>query len=195
MIRKPKILLMAFVVVALLFGAVTPQSTRASDKVIDFTLRDLQGHEVSLSQYRGHPVVIDFWATWCAPCRHQIPELKKLYTKYHKSKGLEVLGISCDTVQGEGLKVIRPFVREFDINYPILLAEPPVLDSFGVEALPTTLFLSPDGSIAGRMLGSGGVGELTEGVNSLLAGKSKSAKKLTPTEQKKENRYDIEYRQ
>ena len=76
-----------------------------------------------LSQYRGHPVVIDFWATWCAPCRHQIPELKKLYSKYHQSRGLVVLGIACDTVQGDGVESVRPFVKEFDISYPILLAE------------------------------------------------------------------------
>jgi thiol-disulfide isomerase/thioredoxin len=171
---------------------------RTSDSGVDFTLRDLNGHETRLSQYRGHPVVLDFWATWCGPCRRQIPELKKLYTKYHSSRGLVVLGIACDTVQGDGVQVVAPFVRQFNINYPILLAEAPVLDSFGVEALPTTLFLGTDGSIVGRILGSGGSDELGQGVTALLAnpsGKSRPAKKLTPEEQKKANSYDIEYRQ
>ena len=172
------------------------QVVRSSDTSVDFSLRDLNGHVTRLSQYRGHPVVIDFWATWCAPCRHQIPELKKLYAKYHRSRGLVVLGIACDTVQGEGVRSVRPFVKEFEISYPILLAEMPVLDSFGVEAIPTTLFLGADGSIMGRVMGAGAPGELTAGVTELLAnpsGKPKAQKKLTPEDEKKQNRYDIEF--
>jgi thiol-disulfide isomerase/thioredoxin len=174
------------------------QVVRTSHSVIDFSLRDLDGRETKLSQYRGHPVVIDFWATWCAPCRHQIPELKKLYEKYHQSRGLVVLGIACDTVRGEGVRSVRPFVKEFDISYPILLAEAGVLDTFDVEEIPTTLFLGSDGSIVGRMMGAGRSGELSEGVVELLAnpsGKSKPSKKMTPDEEKKANRYDIEYRE
>src|SRR5262249_47771561 len=81
------------------------------DTPLDFSLRDLQGHELKLSQFRGHPVVVDFWATWCPPCRHQIPELKKLYAKYHQSKGLMVVGVACDTIQGDGLQSVAPFVK------------------------------------------------------------------------------------
>ena len=197
---------MALIAIALLLGPMPSrfesrgdaQVVRSARAAIDFSLRDLDGHLTRLSQYRGHPVVIDFWATWCAPCRHQIPELKKLYAKYHQSRGLVVLGIACDTVQGDGVRSVRPFVRQFDISYPILLAEAPVLDSFGIEAIPTTLFLGPDGSIAGRILGAGAPGELSEGVNSLLAnpsGKPRPQTKVTPEEEKKANRYDVEYRQ
>ncbi len=200
MIGKYKLMAVATIAVAIVIGAMPKsaraQVTRTSGETVDFTLRDLDGHMTKLSSYRGHPVVIDFWATWCAPCRHQIPELKKLYSKYHRSRGLVVLGIACDTVQGDGVGSVRPFVKEFEINYPILLAETEVLDSFGVEAIPTTLFLGSDGTIVGRVMGAGASGELTQGVDALLAnptGKSKPAKKLTPEEQKKENRYDIEY--
>jgi thiol-disulfide isomerase/thioredoxin len=164
---------------------------------IDFSLRDLDGHVMKLSEYRGHPVVIDFWATWCPPCRHQIPELKKLYSQYHKSKGLVVIGVACDTIQGEGVRSVRPFVKEFEISYPILLAESDVVDSLGVEAIPTTIFLGPDGKIVGRLMGAGAPGELTEGVHTLLAhpaGKSGPEKKTTPADEKKENLYDIDYR-
>src|ERR1700680_3164203 len=180
MIRQCKFIAAALMAVAFVLGP-TPsrfesrgnaQVVRSAGTSVDFSLRDLDGHVTRLSQYRGHPVVIDFWATWCAPCRHQIPELKKLYAKYHRSRGLVVLGIACDTVQGEGVRSVRPFVRQFDISYPILLAETPVLDSFGVEAIPTTLFLGPDGSVVGRILGAGAPGELSEGVNSLLANPS-----------------------
>jgi thioredoxin-like negative regulator of GroEL len=206
MIRKCKFIAVALIAVAFVLGPMPPQfesrgnaqAVGAASSSVDFSLRDLDGNVTRLSQYRGHPVVIDFWATWCAPCRHQIPELKKLYAKYHRSRGLVVLGIACDTVQGEGVRSVRPFVRQFDISYPILLAEPPVLDSFGVENIPTTVFLSSDGAIVGRILGAGPPGELSQGVEALVAnpsGKSKPAKKMTPEEEKKANRYDIEYRQ
>jgi thioredoxin-like negative regulator of GroEL len=206
MIRKCKFMAAALIAVAFVLGQMpsrfgsrgNAQVVRTSNNIYDFSLRDLDGHVTKLSEYRGHPVVIDFWATWCAPCRHQIPELKKLYAKYHRSRGLVVLGVACDTVQGDGVRSVRPFVRQFDISYPILLAETPVLDDFGVEAIPTTVFLSSDGTIVGRMMGAGATGKLTEGVNALLAnpsGKSKPAKKMTPQEEKKANRYDVEYRQ
>jgi cytochrome c biogenesis protein CcmG/thiol:disulfide interchange protein DsbE len=205
MINKSKIFATALLALALLVGPMpawlqssgSAQVVRtARNDIYDFTLRDLNGNETKLSQYRGHPVVIDFWATWCAPCRHQIPELKKLYSKYHKSKGLVVLGVACDTVQGDGVSSVRPFVREFDISYPILLAESRVLDDFGIEALPTTVFLGSNGTIVGRTMGAGASGELTEAVDALLAnptGKSKPAKKMTPADEKKENLYNIEY--
>ena len=205
MIRKCKFIAVALIAVAFVLGPMpsqfesrgNAQAVGTPSSSVDFSLRDLDGNVTRLSQYRGHPVVIDFWATWCAPCRHQIPELKKLYAKYHRSRGLVVLGIACDTVQGEGVRSVRPFVRQFDISYPILLAEAPVLDSFGVENIPTTVFLSSDGAIVGRILGAGPPGELSQGVEALVAnpsGKSKPAKKMTPEEEKKANRYDIEYR-
>src|SRR5262249_5185707 len=97
-------------------------------RTLDFELQDLDGNPMRLSQYRGHPVIVDFWATWCPPCRKQIPELKELYSRYHKSKGLEVIGVACDTIQGDGVRDIAPFVRKFKINYPVLVASAPVVD-------------------------------------------------------------------
>jgi len=196
-IRKHKFVMIALTALLLVPALPSARYTaRAQDVIVDFSLNDLNGHSMKLSQYRGHPVVLDFWATWCAPCRHQIPELKKLYEKYHRSRGLVVLGIACDTVQGEGVASVRPFVRDFAITYPILLAEASVLDSFGVEAIPTTVFLSPDGAIVGHIMGAGAPGELSANVKSLLdnpSGKRKAPKKPTPEEEKKANSYNVEY--
>lgn len=144
------------------------QGQQGQPGAADFTLKNLDGKTVKLSQFRGHPVVVDFWATWCEPCRQQIPELQKLYDKYHKSAGLMVVGVACDTVQGQGEKVVPPFVKELAINYPILLANDDVLEQFDVVALPTTVFILPDGRVVGRLRGVGPKSELIAAVQQLL---------------------------
>lgn len=141
-----------------------------SGSTLDFELQDLDGNPMRLSQFRGHPVIVDFWATWCPPCRKQIPELKDLYARYHKSKGLEIIGVACDTIQGDGIRDIGPFVRKFKINYPVLVASEPVVDSLGVEAIPTTLFIGPDGRLVQKVMGAGRPGELTETARDLIKG-------------------------
>jgi thiol-disulfide isomerase/thioredoxin len=143
--------------------------TRSSG-VLDFELQDLDGNPMRLSQFRGHPVIVDFWATWCPPCRKQIPELRDLYTRYHKTKGLEIIGVACDTIQGDNTSEIGPFIKKFRINYPILIASEPVVDSLGVEAIPTTLFIGPDGKLVQKVLGAGKPGELSESAKDLIDG-------------------------
>ncbi|MHB8380959.1 MAG: TlpA family protein disulfide reductase [Candidatus Binataceae bacterium] len=142
----------------------------AADAPLDFQLRTLDGASMKLSQFRGHPVIVDFWATWCGPCRRQIPELKTIYTRYHKSRGLEVIGVACDAIQGDGIRAVAPFVNEFKINYPILVANDAVIDALGVEAIPTTLFIGPDGRVVARILGAGHAGELTDSARALMNG-------------------------
>jgi cytochrome c biogenesis protein CcmG/thiol:disulfide interchange protein DsbE len=142
----------------------------SAPRVPDFELQDLDGNPMRLSQFRGHPVIVDFWATWCPPCRKQIPELKDLYSRYHKSKGLEIIGVACDTIQGDGIRDIGPFVRKFKINYPVLVASAPVVDSLGVEAIPTTLFISRDGRLVQKVMGAGRPGELSETARDLMKG-------------------------
>jgi len=139
-------------------------------RTLDFELQDLDGNPMRLSQFRGHPVIVDFWATWCPPCRKQIPELTTLYSRYHKSKGLEIIGVACDTIQGDGVRDIAPFVRKFKINYPVLVASEPVVDSLGVEAIPTTLFIGPDGRLVQKVMGAGRPGELSESAKDLMKG-------------------------
>jgi thiol-disulfide isomerase/thioredoxin len=158
----------------------TPDEANAKPAVpgepaLNFTTQSLSGGKISLSQYRGHPVIVDFWATWCSPCRRQIPELNNLYKKYNKTRGLVVLGISCDMVQGKGLQSVEPFVEELQIEYPIALADQALLDRLDVDAIPTTLFIDKDGKIASRVLGAGREGEITENTMMLLEGGKSSS--------------------
>ncbi len=147
----------------------TPQAQGSPvDEGLDFNAPGLDGKNINLSHYRGHPVIVDFWATWCGPCRKQIPELVALYKKYNKSRGLVIIGVSCDLIQGDGLKAVAPFVEEFRINYPIVLADERLVDNMGVEAIPTTLFLGPDGKVVSRVVGAGHAGEITAGAAKLL---------------------------
>ena len=154
-----------------LFRLDTPQPTASRvDHGLEFSAPGLDGRNIDLSSYRGHPVIVDFWATWCGPCRKQIPELVALYKKYNRTRGLVIIGVSCDLIQGDGAKAVAPFVEEFQINYPIALADERLVDSMGVEAIPTTLFVGPDGKLVSRIVGAGHRGEITNSAQQLLDG-------------------------
>ncbi|MGC2302008.1 TlpA family protein disulfide reductase [Candidatus Binatus sp.] len=149
----------------------TPQAVSSpADEGLEFSAPGLDGRSIDLSSYRGHPVIVDFWATWCGPCRKQIPELVALYKKYNRTRGLVIIGVSCDLIQGDGAKAVAPFVEEFQINYPIALADERLVDSMGVEAIPTTLFVGPDGKLVSRIVGAGHAGEITDSARQLLDG-------------------------
>jgi thiol-disulfide isomerase/thioredoxin len=163
------------------------------DEGLNFSVRGLDGQKINLSQYRGHPVIVDFWATWCGPCRRQIPELVALYKRYNKSRGLVIIGMSCDLLQGDGLRAVAPFVEEFQINYPIALADERLVDSLGVEAIPTTLFVGPDGKIISRIVGAGRPGEISEGTRLLLEGSKRHGSPSKPAETS-DHVVDIDFR-
>jgi len=157
-----------------LFRLDTPQASASpaspEPQGLNFSAPGLDGKNIDLSSYRGHPVIVDFWATWCGPCRKQIPELVSLYRRYNKSRGLVIIGVSCDMIQGDGAKAVAPFVEEFRINYPIALADERLVDMMGVEAIPTTLFIGPDGELVSRIVGAGHAGEISESTRMLLDG-------------------------
>ena len=114
-------------------------------------LKDVSGAVVSSEQFKGKVVVVDFWATWCPPCRAEIPGYVALQKKYAKD-GLVIVGISLDQ---KGPDVVRKFAEKFGINYPIVMGTPEVQDSFGeMDGIPTTFIIDRSGKIRDRKVGS-----------------------------------------
>ena len=113
-------------------------------------LQDLSGKEVSSDQFKGKVVVVDFWATWCPPCRAEIPGYTELQKKYEKD-GLVIVGVSID--QG-GPDLVKRFSEQFGINYPLVMADEKVAAAFGgIEAVPTTFLIDRNGQIRDRKEG------------------------------------------
>jgi thiol-disulfide isomerase/thioredoxin len=108
-------------------------------------LQDVSGKTVKLSDFKGQVIVLDFWATWCGPCREEIPGFMALQKKY-AGKGLVIIGVSMDE---EGWAVVTPFIGKMGITYPMVLGTPEVAAKYGdVEALPTTFIINRAGRIA-----------------------------------------------
>jgi thiol-disulfide isomerase/thioredoxin len=123
------------------------------------TLADLNGNKVSLASYKGRPLVVDFWATWCGPCKVEIPWFEKLHEQY-ASQGLEILGVSTDDLDRDDpakmfteKRDIADFVSKMHMNYPVLLGEDAVEDKWGIDAMPTTFFIDRNGKIVASTIG------------------------------------------
>ncbi|MCD6290472.1 MAG: TlpA family protein disulfide reductase [Anaerolineae bacterium] len=125
------------------------QGARVGLMAPDFTLSRLDGQPVSLSELRGQAVVLNFWATWCPPCRAEMPALERVY-QAHREDGVVVLGVN----QGETGAAVNPFLKEFGISFPVLLdAQGNVGRLYRVQALPTTYFIDRQGMIRDMVIG------------------------------------------
>ena len=132
----------------------------------DFTLKDSSGKPVKLSDYRGKAVVLDFWATWCGPCKVEIPWFIEFQRKY-KDKGLVVLGVASGDEQWD---VIKPFTDKMKINYPVVLGNDMTADLYGgIEALPTTFIIDRDGRIAKVHIGLAEKEDFENAIEKVLA--------------------------
>ncbi|GEM_PF-217864 len=115
----------------------------------DFMLKTLDDQEMTLSALKGKVVLLDFWATWCGPCKESIPHLTQIYKSYH-DKGFEVIGMSMD--RGD-VNTVRNFVKSIDIPYPIIITPDEVARKYAITGLPTTFLIDREGKVREKMVG------------------------------------------
>ncbi len=112
----------------------------------DFTLKEINGKSLTLSDLRGKVVVLNIWATWCPPCRREIPDFIDLQ-KELGSKGLQIIGVSVDQ---QGMSVVKPFVKQHGMNYPVMVDNGIVSQEYGpIKYVPTTFVIDREGYIQG----------------------------------------------
>ena len=116
----------------------------------NFALKDADGKTVHLSDYKGKVVLLDFWATWCGPCRIEIPWFMEM-ERQNKDKGFEVLGVAMDD---EGWEAVKPFLTEMKMNYRVVIGNDETAREYGgVDALPTTFLIDREGKVAAIHVG------------------------------------------
>jgi peroxiredoxin len=152
----------------------SPRTVRAASlkpdkerkKAPDFALKDANGQTVRLSDYHGKVVLLDFWATWCGPCKIEIPWFQE-FERQNKDKGFAVIGVAMDD---DGWDVVKPFAKERGINYRLVLGDDKVADLYGgLDALPTTLLIDRGGNIAAVHIGLSGKNEFEDSIQELLS--------------------------
>lgn len=155
--QKSKVKVIGFVLLLFLIviSCSNPESTTTNKPVVpkpaqDFTLKDINGNnDIKLSSLKGKAVIINFWATWCYPCREEIPDLEKSY-KENKDKGLVILGIN---IKEDNSKVSK-FVKDYKITYPVLLdIDGTVSDAYRVFGIPTSFFIDRNGLVKDSFIG------------------------------------------
>jgi peroxiredoxin len=150
-------------------AAVKPEKDRK--KAPEFKLQDSMGRTASLADYKGKVVLLNFWATWCGPCKIEIPWFAEFEQK-HKDQGFAVLGVSMDE---EGWDIVRPYLNHHKVNYRVLLGDDSVAALYGgVDALPTTFLIDREGRIAAVHVGLVSRSEYQNDLNVLLGLSQKS---------------------
>jgi thiol-disulfide isomerase/thioredoxin len=130
----------------------------------DFVLKNEYNVPVKMADYKGKVVILNFWATWCGPCKVEIPSFVELYAKY-KDKGLVIVGVSID----DSPEQLQAFMKEFHMNYPVLQMRPEVEDFWGpFYGYPTTFFVARDGSICTKHLGPATKEQFEQEIKALL---------------------------
>jgi peroxiredoxin len=172
--RSPLVLVVVAFVVALMlyFGyhkarrpGVAGEHITQSTVAPDFSLEALDGKTVRLSDLRGKAVLLNFWATWCGPCKIEMPWFVDLQKQYG-SQGLQIVGVAMDDASKED---IGKFAKDMGVNYPILIGKESVGDQYGgVPALPESFLISRDGKIVDKIIGLRGKADIEEAIKKAL---------------------------
>ena len=118
-------------------------------KAPDFTLKDISGKDVSLSSFKGKPVLLNFWATWCPYCREERPLLNSLYKEY-KNKGLIIVAVSTD----KSAQKVKDYLKKMPMEFTLLIDNGKIAEIYGVYALPTSFLINRDGAIKQKFMGA-----------------------------------------
>ena len=142
-----------------------PKASTSGDAAPDFSVTDISGKKLSLTDYRGKIVLLDFWATWCTPCRAEIPHFVEMQQQLGP-QGFQVIGISMD----DEAKPVKAFYDQFKMNYPVAVGDDKLAESFGgVLGLPVNFLIDRDGRIVKKYLGATDVSVFDKDVSDLLA--------------------------
>ena len=173
--RSPLVpIVVAFVVALMLYvgyhqarrsGASLTTHLKVSGPAPDFSLESLDGKATRLSDFRGKAVLLNFWATWCGPCKIEMPWFVD-FQKQYGSQGLQIVGIAMDDASKED---IGKFAKDMGVNYPILIGKEAVGDQYGgVPALPETFVIARDGNIVDKLIGLRGKAEIEDAIKAAL---------------------------
>ena len=157
-----------FLGVVALIGLIVAMACAAAGpngKAPNFALKTSAGKTIELEKLKGKVVVVNFWATWCGPCRKEIPGFQEVYKQY-QGKGLEIVGISLDR---NGWDVVKPYVEQKQIGYPVVIGDGDLADAYGgIDAIPTTFIVDKKGNIVQQHVGYMSQQELENQIKNLF---------------------------
>jgi len=185
--RDPVVIIVVAMVVALMlvFGlnlahksrsnASAAMQMQAGSAAPDFTLQSLDGKTIRLSDFRGKAVLLNFWATWCAPCKIEMPWFVELQKQYGP-EGLQVVGVAMDDASP---KDIGDFAKEMGVNYPVLIGKEAVGDAYGgVQFLPENFYIDRNGKVLDRAFGLKGRSEIEDEIKRIVASTAATQKAM-----------------
>lgn len=164
-----RIAILGVLLVALVFAIYTsldkdPNAVKIGRKAPNFSLEQLNGSPIALADLKGKGVVLNFWGSWCDPCKAEMPELQKQHEAY-KDKGLVIIGVNI----GESPITVQPFVKQYGINFPIMLDRASEITKlYRIGPIPTTFFIDKDGEVKEIFIGQMNEQIMTEKVAKIL---------------------------
>jgi len=164
-----RVAVLGLLLVALVFALYSsfvkdPNAVKVGKAAPNFSLQQLNGPELALGDLRGKGVVLNFWGTWCEPCKKEMPALQQQYDQF-KDKGLVVVGVNI----GESPVAVEPFIKQFGVNFPILMdSESQITKLYRIGPIPSTFFISPEGEVKEIFLGQMNEAMITEKVTKIL---------------------------